>query len=249
MPTNHPQYHNNGSSGDEYDYVNGQPWNHWKWKTYCDWTYIDPNDELYRNLNCINISASGPDRFGLQRYLRFCMYNGYLPAIKGQMVFGRDMNMDGAEDNFPDDLVVPGQSSEDYSVYPGYTGFYSKPAYQTGYDPDLVDIAEGSSTAGLHPDNLPDEPFTFVRQSTLMGIAAMVSDENAGNDAFDQVAFVTYGTRAFAEMPLSNDMDFALKMANNRLGVTAANLGIDPAGNGNTNIGGAIRMGFGHPVQ
>ena len=125
---------------------------------------------------------------------------------------------------------------------PDYEGFYAKPAYQAGYTSSGINFAEGAPNAGLHPENLPDEPFTFVRQATLLGISAMISDENAGNDAFDQVAFITYGTRAFGEIGLGNDMDFAVKMANNRLAVTGSNMGRDPHGNGHTNVGGAIRM-------
>ena len=113
---NHPEYKNGQSSGDKYDYDRGHPWLDWKWKTYCDWTYIDPDAELYNNKNIITTAASGPDRFGLQRYLRFLMYNGYLPALRGQEVFGRDMDGDNVFDVFPppDD-----QAGESYADYPG----------------------------------------------------------------------------------------------------------------------------------
>ena len=163
------------------------------------------------------------------------MTNGYVPALRGQPMLGRDMDSNGTLDTFPTSLGA------EYADYPSYAGFYSKGGYLDTYDGSAIDFTEGSATAGMHPLNVPDLPFSYVRQATLLGINAMISDENLGNDAFDQVGMITFGTRANIELDLTNNLAESLKQVNCRCVVTGANLNISPAGNGNTNIGGALR--------
>ena len=231
----------NKADGTPYAYPQGHPWKHWKWKTFCDWCLFDadnndyPGDVSSEEFNKNIISGSTNTSLSYDQYANFCLLNGYVPALRGQQMIGRDMNLDGNLDDFPS---VLGAGYEDY---PSFAGFYGKSSYLAGFDFNSIDFTEGSLDAGLHPLNVPDLPFSYVRQATLLGINAMISDENVGNDAFDQVGMLTYGTRANIELDLTNDLAEAIRRANCRCTVTGANLNISPAGNGNTNIGGAIR--------
>jgi hypothetical protein len=240
-------------------YPNGHPWLHWKWKAICNARFSSTTSQAQyaadKNVVATNQVNNTSKTLSLDIYALWALGNGCVPALKGQAFFGRDNNGDNSVDSFPPPntyLPMPSRGLDGYSDYPNFAGYYPRPAYQQymtlggatrNYDHAVIDFTEGSPSAGLHPDNVPDFPFTYVRQATLNGINAMISNENAGNDAFDQVAMITFGTRAYVESDLTNDLALALKLANNRLCVATSNLSVSPYGNGNTNIGGAIRRG------
>ena len=255
----------NRTDGSPYAYPNGHPWKHWKWKAYCDWVLFDEDTSegysggLTVTNNNKNVMDGRPDNTGLENthfsydgiysatnsnnnresyvgYAEFCLTNGYVPALQGQPMIPRDLDSDNVIDTFPTVLGA------EYADYPVFAGFYSKGAYLDSYDGGSINFAEGAADAGLHDLNVPDLPFSYVRQATLLGINAMISDENTGNDAFDQVGMITFGTRANIELDLTNNLANSLKQVNCRCVVTGSNLGVTPKGNGNTNIGGALRL-------
>lgn len=244
------------STGPAIAYPNGHPWMHWKWRAYVDarFTATASNAHYTYDKNVVATGQVSVSRtVSVDNFARWALANGCVPALRGQGFFGRDNNRDNVVDAFPPPvsyLAPSSQGDDGYSDYPDFAGYFPRPAYQQyrdvagaehEYNSAVIDFTEGSDLTGLHPDNVPDLPFSFVRQATLNGINAMISDENAGNDAFDQVALITFGTRPYVESDLTNDLPIALKLANNRLCVATSNLSVTPYGNGNTNIGGAIR--------
>ncbi|HEY1067750.1 MAG TPA: vWA domain-containing protein, partial [Pirellulales bacterium] len=215
------------------------------------WDLItNPNNEstrtvTLRNRNVFIVSSAQQQRMSVTRYTQFLFDNGMISPIRGQIWAPRDKENDKTVDaSFP-----PAGYNNPLHPYPNFSGYYPKPLELTNYDSSKLYMG-GSFTAvygGTGSGRMESlvKPNCFVRQATMFGIEAMISDENAGNDAYDQVGMITYGSVAWRDLELTNDLATALKIANCRIAFAApSSNNMVPPPNGATNIGMGIRQGI-----
>lgn len=220
-----------------------QYWRHWKWIAFCDWAMCESpaNDRAVhegngqtRNLN-VTFCESNNRYFSLRRYCKFLVNNGLVPPIRGQQFIPRDANSDDVLDTFP-----TAATNNPAYPYPSFGGYYPKPAPLAGFS--AANLADGvySTTSG---EDVFARPMCWVRRASLHGITAMIGDENVGNDAFDQVGMLSFGTLSHRDLELTNDLERALEVACTRLTWGARwSSALRPNGNANTNIGMGIRQ-------
>jgi hypothetical protein len=236
-----------------------EPWKHWKWRAFCDFAFCsdggpawnDPRvQNIYnglsgqtKNLNvvvCTTMAWNSGDntRIGPWSYTHFLVWSGYVPAIRGQQFYPRDANSDLVLDK-PYELGYPDEVTD--APYPEFVGFYPRLRDLAGYQ--YTNLFEAGEFTGIYPGNIPAEPMSVVRQSTLLGIFAMIEAEEQGDQgvAFNQVGMVSFATMAHPDLNLSNKLQLTLRTANSRLTTYPGNSFIRPHGSGATNIGMGIK--------
>lgn len=223
-------------------------WEHWKWKAYCYYTLYNHGNNAYtnriRNQN-IHKDRNNDRRFHIDRYCQYLVDSEFVPAIAGQPWQPRDSDSDF--DPFDTDEVTPlaGPNSAFPNVRdPLKKFYYPAPLPPPGFD--YLNLYQGGTIQGNflgdYPGNVPVYPMAAVRQSTLFGIHAMLTDDvNAGRTDYDKIGMVTYGSFAHADLELSSDLSEAFTVAATRLTMGIGNLGIRPVANGHTNIGMGIQ--------
>lgn len=245
-----------------------QYWKHWKWEAFCD-CYAraangtdsnsngnDRRDDIYEgtigytNKNVLystnNTSSSSTNGvYSFNSYCRFVKENGLIPAIRGQRFYPRDKDLSGTTGNGAVDTFPPAGGNSDY-LYPSTGYFYPKPQDLASFNKAY--LYSGSTFTGVYADgNYQDtylRPMCWVRRAALHGINAMISDEVPGQEAFDQVGVLTFGTLAHRDLELTNNIDLAFKITASRVTYANSSTNITPRGNGYTNIGMAIREGL-----
>lgn len=231
-----------------------KPWQHWKWQAFCDYAYCtagggfntSPSANIYkgengqpRNKNVVmsatRTSITGNAIIGPANYGMFCLWNGYIPCVRGQQAYSRDYDSDDSLDlpvNWSD---FPSLGSA--SPQPEYIGYYPRPKDIPNFNADLVN-ADGS-----YPNAIQLQPMATVREVTVRAVRSMIESERNfdRNVVFNQVGLVGFGTLAHVDLDLSNDLQTALRAASSRLNTTPGNPLIEPNGGGATNIGMGIR--------
>lgn len=233
--------------------------NHWKWQAFCDFAYSTTSrsskyDHIYEgtnghatNLNVLlaprnTITVKLTDGtateewaiLGPQMYAKFCVWNGYIPAVKGQGHYVRDFNSDDAIDEAP-------ASNPNYPQ-PTYPGQYPRTMDIDGFNKG--GLYAGGVFTGIYPGDIHAKPMSFVRRATLFGINAMIEQEQSSEGsqvAFNQVGFVSFGTMGFNDLALTNNLDDALRVGLSRITAYPGQVDIALQGPGRTNIGSGIR--------
>lgn len=238
-----------------------KPWSHWKWRAYCDFAFCTQgggswNDQktenIYKGINGqvknLNVTLCTTMAYwkdghhvadvGPVSYTSFIVWNGYVPCIRGQKHYPRDANQDGYLDN-PVSLGYPDENVD--APYPDFIGFYPQVRDFEGYN--YLNLFSGGKFTGVYPGDIDGKPMSIVRQSTLLGIHAMIESEDQFNQeiVFNQVGLVPFATMGYACLDLGNDLQTALQVASSRLTTYPGNSYISPHGSGATNIGMGIK--------
>lgn len=216
-------------------------WLHWKFKAFSDYVYetsgnasavYDSNKNVVRNRKT--------DRtMSIVEWCRFLSYNGLVPAVKGQDFYPR---ASGKFKGNLDTVFPPAGAGLAGAPYPDRVEYYPKPKHVEGFS--AAALGTGTGFTGIYPGDVEVQPMAAVRRAALHGIHAMISDENGGNEIFDQVGMITFGAFAHGELELTNKLDLALEVAVSRLTYGPTNRSIPEWTNGYTNIGMPIRQGI-----
>lgn len=217
-------------------------WLHWKFKAFSDYVYETSNNDsvVYNNTNKNVVRNRKTNRvMSIVEWSKFLSYNGLVPSVKGQDFYPR---ASGKFKNNLDSTFPPAGAGSAAAPYPNRVEYYPKPKHIPGFSASALGV--GAGFTGIYPGEVEVQPMTAVRRASLHGIHAMISEDNIGNEAFDQVAMITFGAFGHVELDLTNDLDLALEVAVSRLTYGPTNRNIPEWTNGFTNIGMPIRQGI-----
>ncbi|HEY1065022.1 MAG TPA: vWA domain-containing protein, partial [Pirellulales bacterium] len=173
---------------------------------------------------------------GPEDYTCFCVWNGYIPCVRGQKYYPRDGDGVAGLDN-PSNVIAQDANTP----YPTSIVYYPKVRDVENFNKALM--GSGASFTGIYPGNVDAKSMSTVRQAALFGLNAMIESEIQGNAeiVFNQVGMVTFGTFAHPDLDLTNQLDYALRAGVSRITTNPGNPYITPHACGATNIGMGIR--------
>lgn len=231
------------------------PWEHWKWRAFCDYALYNRSNWDYNNAstsgaNLNVLQDQGNRRFRLSDYANFLRRSELIPAIPGQMFHPRDEN---SNRDFSDEVTPP---AGPFCQFPDASDeenqwYYPAPLPPTGFN-YLTEFYGGGPVSidnwdefAVQTHGIEIQPMASVRRATLSGIHAMLTDDtNAGRLNWDKIGMVTYGTGVWPDLELTSDIGEAFMVAATRLTMGYGNLSIAPRGNGHTNAGGGLQEAY-----